>query len=268
MRRSRALDEIPDQLWRLVSLATRRLLMLDFDGTLAPFTVARDAARPLPRSLELLARIAGAGGTDLAIVSGRPVSDLERLLGPVPVLLVGDHGWEVRENGGEVVRHPLPPAARETLDEAERRARAAGWSEQLERKRPAVVLHTRALPPERARDVEERCAAAWQPLAEAGHVRLDRIDRGLELRARGHDKGAVVRSLLSRSPVGTLAVFVGDDVTDEDAFEAVRDHGFGVRVGGTGRTTMAMGLLPSVEAVADFLEAWLAVLGSAQEPAS
>lgn len=267
MRQARALDDVPEQLWRLVSLATRRLLMLDFDGTLAPFTVARDNARPLPRSVELLERIVRAKRTEVAIVSGRPVPEIERLLGPLPALLVGEHGWERREPGGALVQHPLPPVAAAALDEAERRAREAGWDDLIERKRPAVVLHTRALPAEAAREAEERCLAAWSRLVDAGEVRLDRIDRGVELRARAHDKGEVVRWLMGRAPAGTLGVFVGDDVTDEDAFEAVRGLGFGVRVGEPGRTTLAMGLLPSVEAVADFLAEWLAVSGVSTEAA-
>jgi len=264
MRRSRTLDDVPDPLWRLVSLAAHRLLMLDFDGTLAPFTVARDEARPLPRSRELAARIAEATHTDLAIVSGRPVGEIERLLGPLPATLVGDHGWERREPGRKLMRHPLPPGTVAALDRAERLARDAGCGEQIERKRPALVLHTRGLAPARAREMEARCADAWEPLVAAGRVRMDRINGGLELRARGRDKGAVVRSLMSRAPAGTLAVFVGDDVTDEDAFEAVRDHGFGVRVGDAARPTMAMALLPSVEAVADFLSEWLVVATPAE----
>lgn len=267
MRQARVLDDVPELLWRLVSLATRRLLMLDFDGTLAPFTIARDEARPLPRSVDLLERIVRAKRTELAIVSGRPVPEIERLLGPLPALLVGEHGWERREPGGELVRHPLPSAAAAALDEAERRARAAGWGDLIERKRPAVVLHTRALPADAAREAEERCLVAWGRLAGPGEVRIDRIDRGVELRARAHDKGEVVRWLLGRAPAGTLGVFVGDDVTDEDAFEAVRELGFGVRVGEAGRATLAKGLLPSVESVADFLEAWLAVSGEAREGA-
>ena len=268
MRRARTLDEVPDYLWRLVSLASGRLLMLDFDGTLAPFNVARDMARPLPRSVELLGRIASEARTRVAIVSGRPVREIERLLGPLPAVLFGEHGWERRAVDGWLAQEANPPGASEEIEQPDRRARTACWGDMIERKRPTVVLHTRSLPRDQALALEEECVEAWKGLAATGHVVMDRIDGGVELRARGRDKGFVVESLLSESPPGTLGVFVGDDITDEDAFEAVRDRGFSVRVGEASRESSAMALVPTVEAVADFLEEWLAVVRAATGPAS
>lgn len=259
----RAFDGVRDSLWRRVAAAPHRLLFLDYDGTLAPFTAARGEARPLPRSMNLLARIAAEARTEVAIVSGRPVTELESLAQAPFALLVGEHGWEERGPDGGLVRHPMPAEVARVLDEAERLARASGWGENLERKRAAVVLHTRALEPGRARSLEEHWLPALREIAPAESFAVDRIDGGVELRARGRDKGAVVRERLSRARAGTLAVFVGDDVTDEDAFAAVREHGFGVRVGPSGRPTMALARIPSVEGVADFLEEWLTVSGSA-----
>lgn len=261
-----ALDGVPETLWRLVSLARHRLLMLDYDGTLAPFRAERDEARPLPRSLELTARIAAATHTSVAIVSGRPLPEIEGFLGPIPAVFVGEHGWERRAADGSIARRPLPRSVAATIDRAEQLARAAGWGAWLERKRSAVVLHTRGLPEERAAEIQERCAAEWRGLVHGVHVSVDRIDGGVELRARGRNKGTVVRSLLSACPPGTLGVFVGDDVTDEDAFDAVREQGFGVRVGDSDRPTLAMGILPSCEVVGDFLEKWLAVAAGANGP--
>ncbi len=263
----RAFDGVRDSLWRRVAAAPHRLLLLDYDGTLAPFTPAREEARPLPRSMNLLARIAAEARTAVGIVSGRPVPELEALARAPFALLVGEHGWEEREPEGALVRHALPPEVERVLDEAERLARASGWGGNLERKRAAVVLHTRAIEPARARALEEHWLPALRELAPAESFSVDRIDGGVELRARGRDKGAVVRERLAHAPAGTLAVFVGDDVTDEDAFAAVREQGFGVRVGPAGRPTMALARVPSVEAVADFLEEWLAVTGSAAAPA-
>jgi trehalose-phosphatase len=240
--------------------------MLDYDGTLAPFRVARGEARPLPRAMELLRRILAGTRTSVAIVSGRPVNEVERLVGPLPALLVGEHGWERRLPGGRVVRRPLPAPASRALDRAERLAREAGWGGRLERKRSGVVLHTRGLPAAAARALERRCALAWRPLARGGAVRVEGIHGGMEVRARGWDKGAVVRALCSRGAPGTLGVFVGDDLTDEDAFAAVRDWGFGVRVGGDGRPTSAMGRVDSCAALPDFLRRWLAEAAPARRP--
>jgi trehalose-phosphatase len=255
------LNGIPGALWREVSLATHRLLMLDYDGTLAPFHEVRDEALPWPRSLELLRAIAAGAHTTVAIVSGRPLDDLLRLLGPLDAERVGEHGWERRERGGDIVREPLPAPLRRLLDAAEASARAEGWGERLERKRASLVLHVRDLPPAQARDAIARCERSWLEPASHPGLRLDLIDGGLELRARGHDKGSTVRRLLSRQAPGTLGVFVGDDVSDEDAFAAVGGRGFGVRVGKRSSDSLARAWLPSYEDVPGFLEAWLEAAG-------
>jgi trehalose-phosphatase len=254
---------VPAVLWREVSLAEHRLLMLDYDGTLAPFHRLPDEALPWPRSLELLRAIAARAHTDVGMLSGRPVDELLRLLGPLDAELVGEHGWERRERGGGIVREPLPRALRLSLDAAEAGARAQGWAGQLERKRTGLVLHVRGLPPSHALDLVARCEAAWSEAASHPGLRLDRIDGGLELRARGQDKGTAVLRLLSRRPPGTLGVFLGDDVSDEDAFAALRGRGFGVRVGGRSRESHARGWLDSYREVPGFLETWLARAGDA-----
>ncbi len=259
------LTGVPRRLWRLVSLAHHRLLMLDYDGTLAPFHVTRELALPLPRSLELVGAIAAEPHTSVAVVSGRSLSEVGRLLGPLPVTLVGEHGWEMRQRDGSVLQHPVSAASVEILDRAERTARDRGMGGLLERKRTGLVLHTRGVAGGGlARELEDQTWTAWQTLAEGEEkVRLQRIDGGIELRVCGWNKGTAVLSLVSQSPEDTLAVFLGDDVTDEDAFEAVQGFGFGVRVGESDRRTVAAAHLPTCASVADFLEEWLRVAGAA-----
>lgn len=253
------LEGIPRRLWRLVSLARHRLLMLDYDGTLAPFCVARDVAVPLPRSLDALRAIAGESHTAVAVVSGRPLAEMERLLGTLTAAFIGEHGWETRLPDGSVMRHPVSGAQRMILDRAEQAAREKGLATRLERKRTGLVVHTRGMAESAARALEDQTLASWQPVAAGGSISLARMDGGVELRLSGRNKGTAVRSLVSRAPAGTLAVFVGDDVTDEDAFEVVREWGFGVRVGPDDRPTLATGRLPGCASVAVFLEEWLRV---------
>lgn len=263
MRAREALEGVPGTLWGMVAVAPRRLLMLDYDGTLAPFVAERDKAVPLPSSLLLLRKIASCTLTSVAIVSGRPLEEVEGFLGDLPAVFVGEHGWEQRAPNGEIVRRPLDVSVAATIEAAESAACSAGWGDLLERKRSAVVLHTRGLPDVRARELQDQCAHVWEKLAD-GHVTIDRVEGGVELRARGRNKGTVVLSLLSQSLPGTLGVFVGDDVTDEDAFDVVRDWGFGVRVGRPDEPSIAQGRLPSCEAVPEFLEEWLRVTEAAE----
>jgi trehalose-phosphatase len=257
---------IPAALWRMVVLARRRLLMLDYDGTLAPLTLERSEALPEPRSLDLLKRIAESDHTSIAIVSGRPLREIEAQLGTLRATFVGEHGWEWRGPNGELVRKPLDETLLHALEAAERIAASNGWSELIERKRSAIVLHTRALAKPEALEIEERCLSAWGRLAGEARMTLDRIDGGIELRAGDPNKGTVVLSLMSQVGLGALGVFVGDDVTDEDAFDAVKDWGFGVRVGDTEAPSIAQGRLPSSDAVPEFLEEWLRLTGHSRAP--
>ena len=261
MRSELTPEGVPERLWLLVEFAAHRLLMLDYDGTLAPFRIERDEALPLPGMRELLERVCASPRTRVAIVSGRPVREVERLLGPLPAMGVGEHGWESRDPSAVVQQPAVGKEVLSALDRAEGYGRSSGWTPLLERKRSALVLHTRSLSREQAVALEERAVNAWQPFAEPGAVSVDRIDGGVELRARSRDKGTVVNTLLASAPPGTLGVFLGDDVTDEDAFEAVRDRGFGVRVGAEDRPTLAMGRLRGCEEVPAFLERWIIVTG-------
>jgi trehalose-phosphatase len=182
------------------------------------------------------------------------------LVGPVPATIVGEHGWETRVPGGEIVRWSLPPGVPEGLGRARRAAERRGWESRLELKRSGLVLHTRGLPPGHARAIEGACASSWEPLCLQYPLGLDRIHGGLELRARGRGKGTVVLALLSHEPPGTLGVFVGDDASDEDAFRMVQDFGFGVRVGSDAQPSLAAARIPCCEAVGDFLDDWRTIL--------
>ncbi len=260
MSGTRGFTGVPLRLWRLVSLAHHRLLMLDHDGTLAPFRDRRDEARPLPRFLPLLGRLSASGHTRVAVISGRPVAELVPLLGALPIALVGEHGWEERTPEGAVLQAPLPDGAPAALDEAERRARAAGLGARLERKRTALTLHVRGLEPSVATRLVSEASGLWSGIEPRTQLRLDAIDGGLELRVRGRDKGSAALALLAQSPPGTLAVYVGDDTSDEDAFAVVREWGFGVRVGATERESLAGARLADSEELARFLETWLSLL--------
>ena len=254
------LEGIPKAVWSMARLASHRLLVIDYDGTLAPFTIARERAVPIPRSVELLKTLAASSHTSVAIISGRPVEEMEELLDLQPAIHVGESGWEYRMPGGTLVRHPLSSRLKSVLDEAERLAREGGWGDHLERKRTAVMLHTRRLAELRARDLEHRVLIRWLDLASKGEVVVERVDGGVELRARGHDTGTTALWLLSLSRQATLGVFIGDDLPDESAFRVMSDFGFGIRVGESERSSHALGRLPSCEGVADFLDEWIRVV--------
>jgi trehalose-phosphatase len=151
----------------------------------------------------------------------------------------------------------VPPDSRETLDRAAALIRIEGLGAHLEEKRASLSFHTRGLPADDAEALTGRVESVWRPLAAAASLRLARFDGGIELGADGYDKGHAVLHLLELEPPGTLAVHVGDDESDEEAFEAIGERGFGIRVGEPDRPTRAAGWLRSQGSVELFLEAWL-----------
>lgn len=261
-----ALAAVPEELWRRAAAAPERLLLLDYDGTLAPFAVDPAQAFLLPAVSRSLRRLADSVHTQVGIVSGRPLEGLLALLGPWHGPLVAEHGWTLRWPDGEIARHPLDPARETRLAEAADAAAREVAAVRVERKRTAVVAHTRGLPTAVARDAAAAVELRWRPATANGGLRLTEIDGGLELRATGHDKGTAVAELLARRPGATFAVYLGDDHTDEDAFAAVDGRGLGLRVGRGERPSRAVGTLPDCEAVAEFLAAWRVRVETEGEP--
>lgn len=250
-----------ERFWRELAAAPQALLLLDYDGTLAPFRVERDQAVPYPGVRELLAGLRADGRTRLVLVSGRPISDLLPLLGLDPPPEVwGAHGNERLRPGGRIEAVELTDAWRRGLDQAAAWARAERLAARLEAKHGCLALHWRGLPADERRELADLTETAWSGLAATSGLGLHHFDGGLELRVPVRDKGDAVRALLAESPPSSRAAYLGDDRTDEDAFRALSDlageRGLGVLVRAERRPTAARLWLRPPEELLDFLSAW------------
>lgn len=248
----------PDAFFTRLAHAPGRLLMLDYDGTLAPFTARRDEAVPYPGVREALERLIGAGHTRVVLISGRVAEEVRTLAGlqPHPEIW-GTHGWERLHPDGRYELTPLGEAAATGLEQAHQ-AVADRPAEQVERKPASLAFHTRALAEVEQAPALEAVRSAWASLAEAHGLELHAFDGGLELRAPGISKGTAVQSLVGDMPAQTVYAYLGDDRTDEDAFGALGPGGLGVLVRERLRETAAgLWLVPPQE-VLDFFERWMA----------
>jgi trehalose-phosphatase len=241
-----------------VADAQQPALLLDYDGTLAPFRNDRDRAFPYDGVRDRLERILETTSTRLVLVSGRPAADVRRLVGlERSVEIWGTHGWEQLRRDGTYVGPELSPHLREILEEAgEVITGGLEVPERCERKPASIAFHVRNISEDRAERELAYVRDRWQALLEDEPLSIEPFDGGLELRVTGQDKGAAVQSILQDvSPTEPVA-YLGDDLTDEDAFEALENRGLRVLVREEYRDTKAdLWLIPPEELLI-FLGRW------------
>lgn len=246
-----------DRLLRAVGNARTRVLLLDFDGTLAPFSVERAEVRLYDGLRPILEAIAGAPRHRLVFVTGRPAGELSSLLdiGAAPWIW-GSHGMESLGPDRRVRAAPLPVGAGDVLDREAAHLRATYGAERLERKPFGVALHVRGIEPARADAAIAATTDRWRRLPGPHGLRVRRFEGGLELCAGTRNKGDAVASALRALDGPVAAAFFGDDLTDEDAFRAMRGRGAAVLVRDELRPTAAdLWLRPPGELI-EFLSDW------------
>ena len=261
LRQGRSLSD----LFRSLQGAARRALMLDYDGTLAPFHVDPAQAEPYPGVREALTALLAAGHTRVVLVTGRAVRDLLPLLrlDPLPEVW-GSHGWEEpAPAAGVALSEPAPEGRAALADAAALAPELEARGARLELKPSGLAVHWRGLPPERSAAIREWLEARWTALDLGRGLDWRDFDGGVELRLPGRDKGHVVERLLGEMGPGTVAAYLGDDLTDEDAFRAIRGRGTGILVRREFRPTAADFLLQPPEEVLAFLARWDLAAGGA-----
>jgi trehalose 6-phosphate phosphatase len=242
-----------------VSGAPRSLLMLDYDGTIAPFRKNRAQAFPYPGFSLLLQEIVCTGRTRVVVISGRDANEIVPLLDiePRPEIW-GLHGLQRLKPDGSIELLPLDEPTIEALEAAENWLLYQQLQQTAEFKTGSIAVHWRGLGECETEALRGRVLLGWKPIAKRTHLHLMEFDGGIEIRAREADKGDAVRTIMSEMDPDTAAAFLGDDVTDEHAFEAMNGRGLSILVRPRYRTTTAaqLWLKPPFE-VFDLLVQWL-----------
>jgi trehalose 6-phosphate phosphatase len=231
-----------------LSLLEDAALFLDFDGTLVELAETPDAIEVSGELQPLLERLTQRLGGRVAIVSGRPIEDLERYLALAGVSVSGSHGVELRL-AGQALRAGEPPGGVADARAAVRRFAETAPGLLVEEKPAGVALHYRQAPGQ-AQSVGEFMAR----IAEQTGLSLLHGKMVAELRPPGADKGTAIRAMMAEPPfAGARPVFVGDDITDEDGFQMVSEMGGAGILVGPPRATAALWRLDDVPAVARWL---------------
>lgn len=226
-------------------------LFLDFDGTLAEIADAPDRVEVEARLGPSLRAMYNALHGAVAIISGRPIAEIDAFLDPLVLPVAGLHGLERRTSGGSIVRHAMGDGA---LEEARRGLDALARSNpgvRIEDKSLTLAVHYRAAP-HAARACRRAVEEAVRRAGGGLHVLEGR--KVFEIKPSGIDKGTAIAAYLAEPPfAGRTAIFLGDDVSDEDGFATVnRRGGQTIRVG-DGARTAARARVPAVSDVLRWL---------------
>jgi trehalose 6-phosphate phosphatase len=235
-----------------------RILFLDYDGTLAPFRDQRDEAIPFAGVREMLNGIHATDSTRIVFVTGRAIDDLLPLLGlDFTPEIWGGHGREHLLPDGSRTSVPIDESTRTAFLKLKDWAMDHGLMAGFEDKGTCVALHWRPFPDEKGTFVSTEGFPRMEALARESGCQLHRFDGGMELQVPGRDKGWAIRAVLGEAVTNSLCTaFLGDDLTDEDGFEAINDHGLSVLVREEYRETKASLWLSSQQEVLEFLELW------------
>ncbi|MBW0013044.1 trehalose-phosphatase, partial [Mycobacterium sp.] len=254
----RRMSELPDAMEAVASLAARGpAVFYDFDGTLSDIVNDPGAARPVAGAVEALQELAAR--CPVAVLSGRDLADVTKRLGVPGIWYAGSHGFELTAPDGTHRQNEEAAAAIPVLEQAAAELRDRLGSVPgvvVEHKRFGVAVHYRNA----ARDRVAEVAAAVRAAGQRDALRVTTGREVIELRPDlDWDKGKTLRWViehLSAAESGALVpTYLGDDITDEDAFDAVGQDGIPILVRHNedgDRATAARFALESPAQVAEF----------------
>jgi len=234
-----------------------KLLFLDYDGTLAPFNVEPKLAFPYPGVPEILDEIIKNSSTRVVIISGRAIQDLQPLLGlEGKVEMWGTHGRERQLPDGTYQLADITAEQKRGLGVGIAKVLALDPHVRAEPKPGAVAFHWSGLKTSRVLQIKEQMTAELEQSAQDHQLVVKTFDGGLELIAPDLDKGTAVREVVKEVNPDTTIAYLGDDLTDEDAFRELKYKGLSVLVAGSIRGTQAELWLRPPDELIWFLEKW------------
>jgi len=247
-----------EQFMNAVAQSQLSALLLDYDGTLAPFCLNRQQAVPYAGMTELLQEIIVSGRTRVVIITGRNAHEIIPLLAihPTPEIW-GCHGLERLRPDGTRETPRVDESVLQALADADRWLRHQGLEHRAEFKTGAVAIHWRGLDEAAAAEIRSQVLLGWFPITQSMPMELLEFDGGIEMRMRGRDKGDAVHCILYEIGPEVPVAYLGDDLTDERAFLALGTKGLSILVRPEWRETAAARWIKPPEGLREFLTQWL-----------
>jgi trehalose 6-phosphate synthase/phosphatase len=209
----------------------KRLILLDYDGTLVPFVADHAQAQPGTKVISLIRRLAENLANHVVLISGRDRHTLEAWFGSLPIYLVAEHGffaktaeteWRIMKVIPGDWKHGLIPILKLFAD------RLPGAS--VEEKEYSLVWHYRGADPEQGEPVAHELIDNLNALTGNVDVQIMQANKAVEVRVAGINKGTTARELLAEAEYDFILA-IGDDRTDEDLFAVLPDSAYSIKVG-------------------------------------
>jgi trehalose 6-phosphate synthase/phosphatase len=223
--------------WRAVTeeyhRSARRLLILDYDGTLVPFASSPELAKPTTESLRVLRSLANDPHNELLLASGRDRAALDQWFSGMPIGLAAEHGAWIRERNGDwkVQQFSGPEWKRKLFPILEMYAdRVSGAF--VEEKEFSLVWHYRMAEPDQGRSVARELTDHLLIFTASIGLQVLTGNKAIEIRGAGINKGTAVQRWLAKTDFD-FVLAIGDDLTDEDMFAVLPQWAYSFHVGAT-----------------------------------
>lgn len=220
-----------EKMFKEFQSAQRRLILLDYDGTLVPFKPHPGQASPSKNLLQVLQTIAADPHNKLVVISGRDKNTLESWLGDLKIDLVAEHSaWYKTINGGWMPYKKLKLVWKDDV-----RNTLQGFTQQLpgsfiEEKNFSMVWHYRNADKFKAEKMAKKCTSSLIKLSKNIPFKIMQGNKIIEAMYAGMGKDYAVKRIMSGSDYD-FVVAIGDDITDEDMFRALPTNAYSIKVG-------------------------------------
>lgn len=232
-------------------------ILLDFDGTLSPIAPTPKQARLEKNIKKILISLSKKKNTTLGIISGRGLRDIKRLVGVRGIYYAGNHGLEIVGPGIKFI-HRKAKSFKSLINKTARDLKLALSGIKgivLENKKFTISVHYRLAASRDIKEIESRVRKVCTPSVKTKRIKLSGGKKCWEIRPYiKWNKGEAVKRILSKFGKSAIPVYLGDDITDEDAFRALKRKGLTIFVGRLAGKTKAEYNIPTIKGVEKFLK--------------